>query len=100
MKSSFILVVIITIFSFNDPLIAQARSIESKMSMPSVVLVSAVDIEEKVDGQPARVSTVELNIQPKEESAPHRHPGPVFGYILKGVYEFKVEGQPLRTLRT
>ena len=68
--------------------------------MPSLKIVSAVDIEEKIDGQPARVSTVELILQPNDKSQPHRHPGPVYGYILEGTYNFKVEGQPLRTLKT
>ncbi len=69
-----------------------------KMSS-GIKLISAVDIEEKVAGQAARVSTVELIIQPKQESSPHRHPGPVYGYVLEGEYVFKVEGQPLKTLK-
>lgn len=68
------------------------------MKMVSVKLISAVDVEEKIDGKVARASTVELILQPGEEGAPHRHPGPVYGYVLEGVYEFKVEGKPRRTL--
>ncbi len=79
---------------------AQTQKKSTMAKMPSVKIISAVDIEEEIDGQPARVSTVELILQPKEESQPHRHPGPVYGYILEGIYEFKVEGQPLRKLQS
>lgn len=76
---------------------AQKKSNEGKM--PGIKIISAVDVEEKIDGRPARVSTVELTIHPKQESQPHRHPGPVYGYVLEGIYEFKVEGQLLRRLK-
>lgn len=78
---------------------AQAQKKPTMAIIPSVKIISVVDIEEEIDDQPARVSTVELILQPKEESQPHRHPGPVYGYILEGIYEFKVEGQPLRKLQ-
>jgi len=90
----FVILLFITIHST-----AQAQKKTTMDKMPSVKIISAVDIEEEVDDQPARVSTVELILQPNEESQPHRHPGPVYGYILEGIYEFKVEGQPLRTLQ-
>ena len=68
-------------------------------TMPSGKLISAVDVEELVDGKPARCSTVELTFLPKQASPPHRHPGPVYGYVLEGVYEFKIGGQAIRTLK-
>lgn len=91
-KLSFLLIVL-----FHLNIQAQNKSNEGKM--PGIKIISAVDIEEEVDGQPARVSTVELIIQPKQASPPHRHPGPVYGYVLEGIYEFKVEGKPLKTLK-
>jgi quercetin dioxygenase-like cupin family protein len=77
----------------------QAQKSTNEGDMPGIRIISAVDVEEEIDGQPARVSTVELIIQPNQKSQPHRHPGPVYGYILEGTYEFKVEGQPLKTLK-
>ncbi|ASV28991.1 cupin domain-containing protein [Maribacter cobaltidurans] len=77
----------------------QAQNKSNGDNMPGIRIISAVDIEEEVDGQPASVSTVELIIQPNQASAPHRHPGPVYGYVLEGIYEFKVEGHPLVTLK-
>ena len=67
---------------------------------PAIKVLSAVDIAEKVDGQPARTTTVEVSLAPGASGTPHRHPGAVFGYVLEGEFEFKVEGQPLRILKT
>lgn len=64
-----------------------------------IKIISSVDVNEMIDGKPGRATTVELTILPLEESQPHRHPGPVYGYILQGSYQFKVEGQPLVTLK-
>ena len=62
-------------------------------------LVSAKDITEKLDGKDAMASTVELIMEPGQSSKPHRHPGPVFGYILEGEYEWAIDDQPARTLK-
>src|ERR1043165_2007131 len=47
------------------------------------------------EGDEATMVTVEY--APSASSDPHRHPGPVFGYILEGSIEFQVEGSPLTT---
>ena len=75
----------------------QTKQMENKM--PDIKLISAIDVEEKVDGKLARASTVEVIFPPKGSSMPHRHPGPVYGYVLEGTFEFKVEGKPLRILK-
>ena len=50
-----------------------------------------------IPGREVRIT--ELNRDPLEASAPHRHPGHhTFGYIAEGTYEFGVNGQPPRTL--
>ena len=70
-----------------------------EMTMPIVKPLSAVDILEKVDGKPMRSSTVEVAFAPGVASMPHRHPGAVFGYVLEGALEFKVEGKEMQTLK-
>ena len=62
-------------------------------------LLSAKDITEKLDGKDAMASTVELIMEPGQSSMPHRHPGPVFGYILEGEYEWAIDDQPVKTLK-
>ncbi len=64
-----------------------------------VKVLSRKEIAEKLDGKKARVTTVEVTIEPGQASAPHRHPGPVFGYVIEGEYEWAIDDRPVRTLR-
>ena len=47
---------------------------------PTVKTLSAVDVGEELNGKPARATTQEVTFEPGAASAPHRHPGPVFGW--------------------
>ena len=38
-------------------------------------------------------------LEPGQASAPHRHPGPVFGYVPQGEYEWAIDDKPAKTLR-
>jgi quercetin dioxygenase-like cupin family protein len=58
------------------------------------------DIAEKVDGKKAKATTVEVTLGPGEASAPHRHPGPAFGYVLEGAYEWAIDDNPAKVLKT
>ena len=51
---------------------------------PTVKTLSAVDVNEQLNGKPTRATTLEVTFEPGAASAPHRHPGPVFGYVLEG----------------
>ena len=62
-------------------------------------VLSATDIAEKLDGKDAKATTVELTIAPGQSSAPHRHPGPVFGYVVEGEYEWAIDDQPAKVLK-
>ena len=63
-----------------------------------VTALSAQDVVEKLDGKAAKVTVVEVTLGPDEGSPPHRHPGPVFGYVLEGTYEWGLDDQPVKTL--
>ena len=65
---------------------------------PTVKTLSAVDIDEEVSGKKAKATTVEVTFAPGAASAPHRHPGPVFGYVLEGELEFAIGDGKVRTL--
>jgi quercetin dioxygenase-like cupin family protein len=56
-------------------------------------------LKEKIDNQEAKVTVWELEKAPGTGSAEHRHPGPVFVYVLEGELESKVGDQPLRVYR-
>jgi quercetin dioxygenase-like cupin family protein len=50
-------------------------------------------------GKEAKVTFVEVTLEPGQASAAHRHPGPVFGYVLEGEYEWGVDDKPAKTLK-
>jgi quercetin dioxygenase-like cupin family protein len=56
--------------------------------------ISAWDIVEKLDGKETRVSVVEVTLEPGQAGKPHRHTGPVIGYVLEGEYEWAIDDQP------
>src|SRR5579864_2944239 len=66
---------------------------------PTVKPLSTNDIAEKVDGKKSKVTAVEVTLEPGQASTPHRHPGPVFGYVLEGEYELGLDDQPMKVLK-
>ena len=64
-----------------------------------VTVVAERDIAEKLDGKEAKATVVELLLEPGQGSKPHRHAGPVFGYVLEGEYEWAVDDQPAKVLK-
>ena len=61
-------------------------------------IVSQKDIAEKLEGKDAKITVVEVTLEPGQESPPHRHPGPVFGYVLEGQYEHAINDEPATVL--
>jgi quercetin dioxygenase-like cupin family protein len=65
----------------------------------SVKVLARKQINEKLDGKATTATTVEVTLGPGESDAPHRHPGPGFGYILEGEYEWAIDDNPARILK-
>ncbi|HZZ80363.1 MAG TPA: cupin domain-containing protein [Gemmataceae bacterium] len=65
----------------------------------NVKVLSVADVAEKIDGKKAKATTVEVTLKPGQSSAPHRHPGPVFGYVLEGQYDWAINDNPVKTLK-
>ena len=61
--------------------------------------IAAWDIVEKLDGKETRVSVVEVTLEPGQAGKPHRHAGPVIGYVLEGEYEWAIDDQPAKTFK-
>ena len=57
------------------------------------------DIAEKLGGKETKATAVAVTLEPGQASAPHRHPGPAFGYVLEGEYEWAVDDQPAKILK-
>jgi quercetin dioxygenase-like cupin family protein len=50
--------------------------------------------------EPAHAMTVRVDLPPGNPGAPpHRHSGPVFGYVLEGELRFELEGEAVRVLK-
>jgi quercetin dioxygenase-like cupin family protein len=61
--------------------------------------ISAWDIVEKLDGKKTKVTVVEVTLEPGQAGKPHRHAGPVIGYVLEGEYEWAIDDQPAKTFK-
>ena len=64
-----------------------------------VTRLSRREIAEKLDGKDTTVTVEELVIEPGGRVAPHRHAGPVFGYVLEGEYEHALGDDPVTTYK-
>jgi quercetin dioxygenase-like cupin family protein len=58
--------------------------------------LSQRDIAEKLSGKDASVTVVEVTFEPGQRDSPHRHAGPVFGYVLEGQYEHAIDEEPVK----
>lgn len=65
----------------------------------SVKKLSERDVVETLNGKEARVTMAELTLEPGAAGKPHRHAGPVFGYILEGEFEVGFDDEPAKTLK-
>jgi len=65
----------------------------------TVRTLAAQKIVEKVDGKQATATAVEVTLEAGQAGTPHRHPGPVLGYVLEGEYEWAIDDQPARILK-
>jgi quercetin dioxygenase-like cupin family protein len=64
-----------------------------------VKVLSQREITEKVDGKKAKATTVEVTLAPGQVEAAHRHPGPAFGYVLEGEYEWAINDDKPKILK-
>jgi quercetin dioxygenase-like cupin family protein len=72
--------------------------------MPSSARSSALTIvlaqQPPAIPSPAEVMTATVELPPRDPGTPpHRHSGPVFGYMLDGEMTFELEGEPARVIR-
>ena len=75
--------------------LAVARHDEKQTAKP----IAAWDIVEKLDGKETKVTVVEVTLKPGQAGEPHRHPGPVIGYVLEGEYELGIDQQPPKVFK-
>jgi quercetin dioxygenase-like cupin family protein len=72
----------------------------SEQLPPGVEVISAVPATAFGIPAGAEARTIRITLAPGDPGAPpHRHPGPVFGYVIKGEILFELEGQAPRVLK-
>lgn len=64
-----------------------------------VTQLSQRNIIEKLDGNDASATVLEVSFDPGQKDSPHRHAGPVFGYVLEGEYEHAINDEPVKTYK-
>ena len=64
-----------------------------------VTQLSQRNIIEKLDGRDASATVLEVNFEPGQTDSPHRHTGPVFGYVLEDDYEHALDDEPVKTYK-
>ncbi|MCC7423548.1 MAG: cupin domain-containing protein [Planctomycetaceae bacterium] len=64
-----------------------------------VTTLATRDIVEKVDGKEAKVTFQEVEWEAGKSDMPHRHTGPVFGYVLEGEFETALDDQPAKVFK-
>jgi quercetin dioxygenase-like cupin family protein len=65
----------------------------------AVKTLAVREIAEKLEGKETNATAVEVTLEPGQASASHRHPGPAFGYVLEGEYEWAIEDEPAKVLK-
>ena len=64
-----------------------------------VKVLSQKEITEKLDGKKSKATMVEVTLAPGQVEAAHRHPGPAFGYVLEGEYEWAIDDNKPKILK-
>jgi quercetin dioxygenase-like cupin family protein len=64
-----------------------------------VTELSQRDIIERLDGKDASATVKDVTFEPGQRDSPHRHTGPVFGYVLEGEYEHAIDDEPVKTYK-
>jgi quercetin dioxygenase-like cupin family protein len=68
-------------------------------SKENVKPISSTDITEQLGGKATKATAVEVSLDPGQGGSPHRHPGPVFGYVLEGQYELGIDDKPTKIVK-
>ena len=95
MRRAFIVLAVAAAISIGGIALAQ----HSGKSHVKVAQLSERDIIEKLDGKDASATVKEVTFEPGQQDSPHRHAGPVFGYVLEGEYEHAIDDEPVKTYK-
>ena len=99
MSRTCLLLTVLTALGVGGAILAQHVQHTGKGQV-KVTQLSQRDIIEKLDGKAASATVLEVTFEPGQKDTPHRHAGPVFGYVLEGEYEHAINDEPVKTYKT
>src|SRR5262249_29002079 len=99
MSRTCLLLIVLTSLGVGGAILAQHVQHTGKGEV-KVTQLSQRDIIEKLDGKAASATAVEVTFEPGQKDTPHRHAGPVFGYVLEGEYAHAINDEPVKTYKT
>jgi len=97
-KRTFLMLAIFAAIGLSASALAQHAQHAGKDQV-KVTQLSQRDIIEKLDGKVASATVLEVTFEPGQKDTPHRHAGPVFGYVLEGEYEHAIDDNPVKTYK-
>jgi quercetin dioxygenase-like cupin family protein len=65
----------------------------------SVKPLGTHEIVEVINDKDSSATFVEVTLAPGQSGSAHRHPGPVFVYVLEGEYELGIDDQPVKVFK-
>ena len=99
MSRTCLLLTVLTALGVGGAILAQHVQHTGKGQV-KVTQLSQRQIIEKLDGKESSATVLEVTFEPGEKDTPHRHAGPVFGYVLEGEYEHAINDEPVKTYKT
>src|ERR1043166_2593349 len=98
MSRTYLVLTVLTALGVGGVILAQHVQHAGKGQV-KVTQLSQRHIIEKLDGKESSATVLEVTFEPGQKGTPHRHAGPVFGYVLEGEYEHAINDEPVKTYR-
>jgi quercetin dioxygenase-like cupin family protein len=98
MSRTYLVLTILTAIGVGGASLAQHAQ-HTARGQVKVTQLSQRHIIEKLDGKESSATVQEVAIEPGGRVLPHRHTGPVFGYVLEGEYEHALNDDPVTTYK-
>src|SRR4051812_21272623 len=98
MSRTCLLLAVLTALGIGGAILAQHVQHAGKGQV-KVTQLSQRHIIEKLDGKESTATVLEVIFEPGQKDTPHRHAGPVFGYVLEGEYEHALNDDPVKSYK-
>jgi quercetin dioxygenase-like cupin family protein len=94
----YVVIAVVTALNLAGGSVAQ-RFEHNDKGQVKVTQLSRHPIDEKLDGKECDATVLEVTFEPGQKDGPHRHAGPVFGYVLEGEYEHAINDDSIKSYK-